>query len=202
MVTIGKLTPDVTLDGTEEFPLEDSSGTKNIPLGSGSTSVTTNVSIAEYAKRYLEDSGEVSIAEITAVNMTTDGNVTAGGDIYTTAWTDYSASSTIVGWSSFSTKVIRYKKVGKLVYVGFNLYGTSDSPDTSFTLPYTAANTGVHFGSLLWSAIDNGTTITQACRFFVTAGSSTVNCYTDMASGAWTASGTKYISGQFWYEAA
>jgi hypothetical protein len=32
------------------------------------------------------------------------------GDLYQVSWTDYSATSTIVGWSSFTEKFIYYKK--------------------------------------------------------------------------------------------
>ena len=41
------------------------------------------------------------------------------------AWTDYSATSTIVGWSSYTTKSIFYKKIGKLVFVQFVISGVA-----------------------------------------------------------------------------
>jgi hypothetical protein len=57
-----------------------------------------------------------------------------------TDWVDYSATSTIVGWSSFTAKKIRYRVVGKLVFVTAQLTGTSNSTTTSFTLPFTSSS--------------------------------------------------------------
>jgi hypothetical protein len=60
---------------------------------------------------------------------------TFSGDLYTVTWTDYSGSSTIVGWTTPTAK-IRYKKIGKLVWVQYQITGTSNAGTTSFTLPF------------------------------------------------------------------
>lgn len=74
-----------------------------------------------------------------------------------TAWTDYSATSTINGWSSFTTKFIQYYKIGKLVTVQFFLSGTSNSATTNFTVPFTTVNTaGTRVFMLTSAIVDNG----------------------------------------------
>lgn len=132
--------------------------------------------------------------------------VLSAGDIYTTAWTDYTATSTIVGWSSFTAgrKFIMYKKVGKLIFVSFHLEGTSDAVTTTFTLPATSVTVGtVHsFSAGLGQAYDNSAAVTTNAVVSLPNNSATAACFTSFAAGGWTASGTKIVQGQFWYEAA
>lgn len=112
-------------------------------------------------------------------------------------WADYSAVSTIVGWSSFTTKLIYTKKIGKTVFVVFNLSGTSNATSISFTLPYV-----LNFPSTIqvaWgNGANNGTTLSSGGRFYMSG--STVVALSDMASGAWTSTGVKTTIGQFFYE--
>jgi hypothetical protein len=115
-------------------------------------------------------------------------------------WTDYSGTSTIVGWSSYTTKNIHYKKIGSLVFVSFFIGGTSDDTSITFTLPYApATGASVH---LLCRVQDNGTWQTVAGWLRLSAAASTVQVWKNANSGAWMDSGNKGIAGQFWYEAA
>ncbi|HUV84206.1 MAG TPA: hypothetical protein VMV86_00770, partial [Methanosarcinales archaeon] len=99
------------------------------------------------------------------------------------------------------SKVIKYKKIGKLVMVTFSISGTSNSTAANFTLPY-AAKTGSDFGGTCLYAMDNTAAIPTATAIYMRSASSTVSLYSDMALGTWTASGAKGIKGTFWYEAA
>jgi len=113
-----------------------------------------------------------------------------------TDWVDYSATSTVVGWSSFTLKIIRYRVIGKMVFVSVNLSGPSNSATTSFTLPFQNKNIeSLNMGY----AINNGVTVIGS--FDVVANSSTCNLYQNYGS-TWTASGTKLLYGQFFYEIA
>lgn len=116
--------------------------------------------------------------------------------VFESAWIDYSATSTIVGWSSYTTKQIYYKDIGKTRFVTFVLYGTSNSTSVTFTLPSASSNdTQVN---QYCRAIDNGTE-GAAGTLNLPANSSTVTCYrTGLA--AWTGSGTKLAAGQFTYQ--
>ncbi len=134
------------------------------------------------------------------IGGSTKATIDNEGNFYSVAWTDYSATSTIVGWVSFGTKSIYYKKIGKLVFVCFTIIGTSNATSISFTLPYTSANTIVTFGGAMRIATNNDVGITGASCVRLLSNSATVNCYTDMYEAAWTNSGNKVVSGSFWYE--
>jgi hypothetical protein len=128
-----------------------------------------------------------------------------GGDLpnqINTPWIDFSEQSTIVGWSSFTTKRIRYKVVGNIVYVNLTLDGTSNSTSTTFTLPYIPKITSQGIATL---TVDNGVAAITG-RFLLTASDITVICGRPSSASSvtpiqtWTSSGTKTITGQFFYE--
>jgi hypothetical protein len=112
-------------------------------------------------------------------------------------WSDYFASSTIVGWSAGKTGTIYTKKIGKTVFVRYLIDGTSDNATTTFTVPYVSS-VSCYFAGF---AIDNGGTKVAAAN--QTSGSSdVVTLKKDPAGGAFTASGAKQVTGQFFYESA
>lgn len=125
------------------------------------------------------------------------GDLKVKNDIYTIPLTDYSATSTVVGWSSFSLKTIYYKKIGKTVFVYFDLLGTSNSGSTTFTLPYN--NSGAIVARFVYRAQDNGGALVVAPGQMA-GGSGSAILYSDMAGGLWTSSGQKSAFGQFFYE--
>jgi hypothetical protein len=126
------------------------------------------------------------------------------GDIYTVVWTDYAATSTIVGFSSVSEKFIYYKKVGKLVFVNAYIVGTSNATGFSFTVPYESAAAGS--AGALWTfpcyGIDAGTPMSTPARAELPPSSQVVTLSKDMAGTVWTNSGNKRINVAMWYEAA
>ena len=130
------------------------------------------------------------------------GVATFTADVLTTAWTDYTGSSTIVGWAATpSPQLILYKKVGKLVFVSYYIEGTSDSATTTFTVPVAAATTaGNIFHGVMPYMMNNGTEGAIG-RSQLPSASSTVTLIRS-ASDPWTSSGLKRVGGQFWYEAA
>ena len=117
-------------------------------------------------------------------------------------WVDYSAASTIVGWGSFTTKVLRYMVEGKKVFVEFYIIGTSNSVDTSFTLPYKSADVGMYYGNLLQYAADNTITCAVGCKSQLPPNDNVILLYPTFigGSGSWTAGGMKAVLGSFWYE--
>jgi hypothetical protein len=114
------------------------------------------------------------------------------------ALTDYSATSTIVGWSAYTTKTILYHKIGTLVWCFFNIDGTSDNAATTFTLPYTS-NSSILFMNECRCRDNGGAGVTGIIQV---SASDTLTVYPAIAGGAWTASGQKYICGQICYEVA
>jgi hypothetical protein len=151
----------------------------------------------------LDGYNESAFAKL-ADNETVAGTWTFSADVYTVAWTDYSATSTVTGWAATPTVGIFYKRLGRLVYVNFSISGTSNDTVVTFTLPYTSVNvspTNV-FGGALTNAADNGATLTVASKVRLSGNASTVSCFANMGTGGWTGSGTKTVQGSFWYEAA
>lgn len=194
-------------DGRFQLSSDTNNGSFIITQYSGTTRITSAASSA---------GGTVAIGrEPTAVQGQPSGNYTveiwsganggsaptvqadANQDFYTNAWSDYSSSSTIVGFSSLAVNQLQTKTVGKTVYVNFNIQGTSNSTTTSFTVPYTINST---FASEfpLASAIDNTTYVNGAFGFAAVSGS-TITFYLS-GGNPWTSSGYKEIAGQFWYQ--
>ena len=116
---------------------------------------------------------------------------------YDSGWVDYSATSTIVGWSSFTNKVLKYRVIGKQVFVTWFLAGTSNSTSVTFTLPQTIASSCANMGY----GIDNG--VASGVGYIVGgATTSTITQHKTDLSGSWTASGSKRASGQIFFEIA
>ena len=123
--------------------------------------------------------------------------ITSAGDIYSDAWTDISGTSTIVGWSSFTTKLIQYKRIGKLVFVKYELVGTSNSVLADFTLPFTNnSQVDVEAACLIR---DNGSAFAMS-RANMPASDTRMFCYPTPAAGNWTNTGTKDCRGQFFFQ--
>jgi hypothetical protein len=145
--------------------------------------------------------GNVGIGTDTPTEkLEVNGNVKATGDIFTTEWTDYSSTSTVVGWSSFNQKNINYKVVGKLVYVQFYIRGTSNANGVSFTVPYNN-NASFALSGISCGTVDNAAR-TGPGMIFLNLSSNLVTLYKNYQLGVFTNSGTKEVYGGFFYEKA
>ena len=75
----------------------------------------------------------------TTGNTALDGTLNAGTDIYTEAWTNYSGTTIVSGWTSVppATTSVWYRRIGKMGLVEFALAGNDgvDDATTQFTLP-------------------------------------------------------------------
>ena len=114
-----------------------------------------------------------------------------------TGWVDYSLTSTIIGWTSYTAKSIWYKKIGNMSYVTFDIEGTSNSTTTNFSVANTHSNMGA--GSMFaYFSIDKGTTTN--CGFGrIQVSEGVVSLYKDFnyTSSTWTNSGSKTVVGIF-----
>ena len=113
-----------------------------------------------------------------------------------TSWIDISATSTIVGWSSFTTKVIRYKIINDIAFVEFILDGTSNSTSTNFTLPF---NSPVYTNGIGSYVTNNGIVSDVPPRFEINASSNLISIRRSFSAAltTWAASGNKAVLGQF-----
>lgn len=155
----------------------------------------------------------ITTTKLLDANVTTaklaDGSVTPAklqsgtGSSWTP--TDYSGSATVVGWSSTTTKQIRYIQTGKVVKMFIYITGTSNSTSTTISLPVAPSTHLTFFEAPYALAQDNGSFKTAAPRYSIdnSSGAATiVTFYTDTAGTTWTASGTKSIRAMVQYEAA
>ena len=110
-------------------------------------------------------------------------------------YVDYSATSTIVGWSAFTYREIRFERSGNKVFVNFTLQGTSDNVVTSFTLPYTCEE---QVGNTCLVQDNGGARVTGWC--YIASHSNVLVVEPNLSGGAWTAGGTKVTWGQLWFE--
>ena len=140
--------------------------------------------------------GAQSLSEKTLVAPTISGLI--AGPIESVAWTYYGSTSTFVGWiTPLITPYVYYKKIGDLVLVHARLVGTSNAVTASFTVPYAVRNT---MSTIVPCYVaDNGVAKTTPGSLLLNTASNVITVRTDMATGAWTASGTKLVTTNFWY---
>ena len=163
----------------------------NLYLAGGTNITLANGDVIRWRKMHSSNAEWKMVGGVKA-----DGTAWVVNGVTETAWTDYSATSTIVGWSSYTTKLIYYKDIGKTRFVTYVLAGTSNSTSTTFTVPSASSNTvDTVFAS---RAMDNSVEGATGLGALL-PNSSTVNCYRS-ALAAWTASGTKVVAGQFTYQ--
>ena len=115
------------------------------------------------------------------------------------AWADYSATSTIIGWSAFTTKVLEYKLIDDIMFVFVNIVGTSNATGVTFTLPKAAVLAG-KFKCL--HCMDNGQWRAVNGVVSLGASSNVATCTLDGDATAWTNANQKSIQGQFFYKTA
>lgn len=117
----------------------------------------------------------------------------------TGSWIDYSASSTIVGWSVFIDTVIKYIEIGNIVFYKVQITGTSNSATTTITLHATPViSPSVIYIQPIYGQ-NNGTPVLSRISL---ANSSNVATFNPSltSSASWTASGQKIILAHFYFE--
>lgn len=90
----------------------------------------------------------------------------------TSSWVDYSSTSTINGFSSYTTKKIQYKKLdNNTLIVQYQIEGTGTNSTHSFTIPFSSSSWGTQY--FIGHTVNNGTT-QAAGSITLPASSSTV----------------------------
>lgn len=200
-VTTAPLWSTLTLPNTAAISTILYASAANIisALATGNTSalVTNSTGVPSLtsgttANRVLRTDGTtVSFAQVAAATDISGSLPVANGGVDTSI-TDYSATSTITGWSSFTTKRLNIMNFGKGIVVEFFLSGTSNSTSVSFTVP----NTIIGFSSLSIYREDNGVGSTTPA--WAQQGTGAIVKFRKDSGAAdtdWTASGTKTIRG-------
>jgi len=117
---------------------------------------------------------------------------------FTEDWPNYEDTSTIVGWSAFTVKNIHCIKIGKLVFVNFDLEGTGDANAPYFTVPCTS--TAEPDTNVTCFRAEDDVTWTPGLAYLPN-GSNVVWLYSSMAGGGWTNAVTRRAIGQLWFVA-
>ena len=136
-----------------------------------------------------------SLTELSYVKGVTSSIQTQiGTKITDNAWVDYSATSTITGWSAYTTKKLQYKALGtNTLLVQFQIEGTGTGTTASFTIPSAATAWGVQYGT--HHNLNNTTQTIGVCS--IQAGGVTVSFNpTASTASAWTNATARQIHGQ------
>lgn len=140
-------------------------------------------------------------AQTVAGVKTFSNDVVLSADIYTTGWTDYSGTTSLTGFSATSTLKVFYKKLGKLVFLFWDITGTSNSALFSFTLPVTrSTDAGFNITGPI-GAVNNTAALAGGIYQIASAGTS-ITFFTSGTGGSWVASGVKASYGQCTYQSA
>jgi hypothetical protein len=162
-----------------------------VALGRGGGSDPTFTFSADAGSMYLSDDGNVSY------NMIWKND----GDIYSYAWTEWGASSTVVGFSSLSSKLLAFKRIGKMVWFWFYFYGASNATNFTFTLPYAAKNANPQpRGAMNWVYNNGATAFALGDHWTLPIDSTVVSCLKSDSATGWTNTNNKGAIGSGFYE--
>lgn len=120
----------------------------------------------------------------------------ASKQIASSIMVDLSATLTIVGWSSFTTKKITKIDCGSYNLWDIHLDGTSNSTTTTVDLvDVTNANSTVGYKAIV--VVDNGGAVSATGVVNLTASSSIVTFTRNLSQNSFTSSGRKLVIAQF-----
>lgn len=115
-------------------------------------------------------------------------------------WNNWTPTQT--GWTALPSGTYRYCAIGKLcIFIIDITAGTSNSIYAQLSLPFTV-KTGTYYGGVNGMAMDNGTVLQVPTKWYIDTPNSTITFGTNMGTGLWTASGTKRIRCEGFYEIA
>lgn len=109
---------------------------------------------------------------------------------------------TQTGWTALPTGTYRYCQIGKMCFFTIDITaGTSNSNLAELSLP-VPAKSGTYWSGVNGMAMNNGTVLSVASKWYIDASNSLITFGTDMGTGLWTASGTKRVRTEGFYEIA
>lgn len=166
-----------------------------IPLANGTNAGLSENNVTDAEKSFLLTAGGLDLSDYAKLDTsglenyttTTDLNTALGLKADKSSWVDYSATSTISGWSAFTTKEIFIKQEDKGCWVKIKIEGTSTTGTTSCTLNFNADETKRAF-TISRNAGTYGSGVVDTA-----SGSNVLTFYNTVAGGAYTTSGTKLV---------
>ena len=185
--------------GSTVYKIKDSTGSSAPEWGTitGDLDAQTDLYNALLLKKDVADSGRAVSNYVTgySLNKVRDSLATLVAKKQdTAAWVDYSATSTITGWSSYTTKLIQYQVVGKVMRVMVQLEGTGTGTAVSFTLPNSATAWGTQYFIL---HTRNNTTQSASVATVAANGSTVTVSNSASTTTSWTNAVGRDVQGQF-----
>ena len=120
----------------------------------------------------------------------------ASKEIASSLMVDLSATLTVVGWSSFTTKKINKIDCGSYDIWDIMLDGTSNSATTTVALSNnTNAASSIGYKAIV--VVDNGGAVSATGVMTLTPSSNVVTFYRNLAQNPFTSSGRKLVIAQF-----
>lgn len=120
-------------------------------------------------------------------------------DLKMASWIDYSASSTINGFSSFTTKIVMYKVEGDTLFFMVDIFGGFSGTSVNFTLPIAPA-VGHPSIFALAKVRYNGLDRPDPGPIAIEAGNATFVCYANMTTANWPTGSTRYVRAEGFYK--
>ena len=185
--------------GSTVYKIKDSTGSSAPEWGTitGDLDAQTDLYNALLLKKDVADSGRAVSNYVTgySLNKVRDSLATLVAKKQdTAAWVDYSATSTITGWSSYTTKLIQYQVVGKTMKVMVQIEGTGTGTSVSFTLPNSATAWGKQYFIL---HTRNNTTQSASVATVAANGSTVTVSNSSSTTSSWTNGVGRDVQGQF-----
>ena len=185
--------------GSTVYKIKDSTGSSAPEWGTitGDLDAQTDLYNALLLKKDVADSGRAVSNYVTgySLNKVRDSLATLVAKKQdTAAWVDYSATSTITGWSSYTTKLIQYRITGKTMQVMVQLEGTGTGTSVSFTLPNSATAWGKQYFIL---HTKNNTTQSASVATVAANGSTVTVSNSASTTSSWTNGVGRDVQGQF-----
>lgn len=185
--------------GSTVYKIKDSTGSSAPEWGTitGDLDAQTDLYNALLLKKDVADSGRAVSNYVTgySLNKVRDSLATLVAKKQdTAAWVDYSATSTITGWSSYTTKLIQYQVVGNIMRVMVQIEGTGTGTSVSFTLPKSATAWGTQYFIL---HTRNNTTQSASVATVAANGSTVTVSNSASTTSSWTNGVGRDVQGQF-----
>lgn len=204
LLTTGKAADADKLDGIDSTGFVNTTGTQtvggtktfsSIPVLPASNPTTANQAV----RKGFADATYLGKTAKAADSDKLDG-LDSSAFLQTPSWTSWTPTQS--GWTALPTGTYRYFQVGKMCFFAIDITaGTSNGTDAALSLP-VAAKSGTYWGGVNGMAMNNGSVLSVATKWYIDAVTDKITFSTDMNVGVWTASGTKRIRCEGFYEIA
>jgi len=202
LLTTGKAADSDKLDGIDSSEFVQTTGNQSVDGVKTFTSIpvlpASNPTAANQAVRKGYADGAYLLKTGKAADSDKLDGLDSSAFLQTPSWTSWTPTQS--GWTALPTGTYRYFQVGKMCFFAIDITaGTSNGTNAALSLP-VAAKSGTYWGGTNGMAMNNGSVLSVATKWYIDAVTDEITFSTDMNVGVWTASGTKRIRCEGFYE--